>query len=113
MIFLCIYKGTKSTLIPAIEELAPPENMLYTVDGGYLFHNVVWQLPATFTQICTQYTLFVKQKYGDAHVVFVATEPKVLKMKNTSAEYLSKFAVENHIHVQYCNKSSRGIQNTI
>ena len=77
-------KGTKTSRIPVIESLASPENIppvsaMYTLDGGYLLHHVVWQRPATFNQVCAQYTSLVKQKYGNAHIVFDGYDCKSTK----------------------------------
>lgn len=68
-------KGNKSSFIPVLQALAPcectlPSQSTYVVDGGYLLHHVVWQRPATYSQICSQYTSYIKEQYGCAHIVF-------------------------------------------
>ena len=110
-------KGTKSSLVPVIEALAPTEHLppaaaVYTLDGGYLLHHVVWQCPATFSQICSQYTSFVKQKYGNANVVFDGYETQSTKdeehFRRGRTQSSRDIAVENHIQVPISQQEFMG-----
>ncbi|CAG9764219.1 unnamed protein product [Ceutorhynchus assimilis] len=71
-----VRNGTKSGLIDALEEIAPPVNNFlvsteYTVDGGFLLQRVAWARPANFSQICLHYVRYVKNHLGQkANVVF-------------------------------------------
>lgn len=72
-----LLKGIKSSmvkvLVPDSNELSiPPESdkVSYIIDGGHLLHRMVWQRPATFRQICEQYTDYIIVHYGQATVVF-------------------------------------------
>lgn len=70
-------KGTKSSmvsvLVPRASEspiTSDPGHVSYVIDGGNLLHSVVWQRPATFKQICQQYTSYVIAHFGKATIVF-------------------------------------------
>ena len=68
-------KGNKSSIVTVLDDLAPsgnqpPSTAVYTVDGGYLLHRVVWQHPATYGHICEQYKQYTTKRYGCARVVF-------------------------------------------
>ena len=68
-------KGNKSSIVTVLDDLAPsgnqpPSTAVYTIDGGYLLHRVVWQHPATYGQICEQYKQYTTKRYGCARVVF-------------------------------------------
>ena len=73
---LSLCKGKKTVLIQVIERLVPCEknnpltDIVYTLDGGYILHHVVWQCPATYSHICSQYVSFIKHKFGNAHIMF-------------------------------------------
>ncbi|KAK4309963.1 hypothetical protein Pmani_018430 [Petrolisthes manimaculis] len=101
-------KGKKSNLVPMIETLMPCENSppaaaVYTLDGGYLHNHVVGQCPATFSQICFQYSSFVKQKYGNAHIVFDGYETRSTKdeehFRRGETQSSIDITVESHIQV--------------
>ncbi|KAG8181016.1 hypothetical protein JTE90_024764 [Oedothorax gibbosus] len=46
------------------------EKVSYIIDGGHLLHRVVWRRPATFKQICEQYTNYIISHYGPATAIF-------------------------------------------
>ncbi len=68
--------ANKSALADAIWALVPasnceiPGNVQYVLDGGYLLHRLPWPRAATYQQICDSYVRYVKQKYGQAIIVF-------------------------------------------
>ncbi|KAK3889052.1 hypothetical protein Pcinc_006928 [Petrolisthes cinctipes] len=101
-------KCKKSALVPIIETLMPCENSppaaaVYTLDGGYLLQYVVWQRPATFSQICFQYSSFVKQKYENAHIVFDGYETRSTKdeehFRRGGTQSSIDITVESHMQV--------------
>lgn len=105
---ISLRKGKKSALVPVIESLTPCENSppaaaVYTLDGGYLLHHIVWQRPGTFSDICFQYSSFVKQKYGNAHIVFDGYETCSTKdeehFRRGGTQSFIDITVESHIQV--------------
>lgn len=70
-------KTTKSALYQIFDKLCPPllQNPSfvthYVIDGGHLIHKVVWQSPAIFSEIFSQYYNYIKYHYGqNVTVVF-------------------------------------------
>ena len=100
-----VRKGTKSTLTLVIEAMVtceniPPPRAVYAVDGGYLLHHVIWQRPATFSQICAHYTSFIISKFGEAHIVFDGYNMHSTKdeehIRRRHAQLSRDVVVENH-----------------
>lgn len=52
-----------NTILPAID-------IHYVIDGGSLLHRVIWPEGYTYDTICDLYIKYVKQKYGNATIVF-------------------------------------------
>ncbi|KAG8172734.1 hypothetical protein JTE90_022884 [Oedothorax gibbosus] len=70
-------KGSKSSMVTVLfpdsnetSIIKNSEKVSYIIDGGHLLHRVVWRRPATFKQICEQYSNYVTSHYGPATVVF-------------------------------------------
>jgi hypothetical protein len=48
----------------------PPGEMQYVLDGGALLHRLPWHRGKTYSDICRQYTNYVRGRYGQPIVVF-------------------------------------------
>lgn len=68
-------KTTKSTLYKFFDKLHQPllQNPAsithYVIDGGHLLHKVVWQSPAIFSDLFSQYHNYIKYHYGQSVTV--------------------------------------------
>ncbi|KAB0797138.1 hypothetical protein PPYR_08132 [Photinus pyralis] len=68
-------KTSKSTLYKLFDKLHPPllqnPNSIthYVIDGGHLLHKVVWQNPAIFSDVFSQYYNYIKYHYGQSVTV--------------------------------------------
>ncbi|VEN61594.1 unnamed protein product, partial [Callosobruchus maculatus] len=70
-------KGSKSSVVTVLvrdsnqSSITPDsEKVSYIIDGGHLLHQVVWRRPATFKQVCEQYSNYIVTHYGSAKIVF-------------------------------------------
>lgn len=62
-------KNVKSVLFAHMDKKCQPsndlvDNAMFIVDGGYLLHKVIWQIPSTYGEIFEQYIKFVHYNYG-------------------------------------------------
>jgi len=103
-------KGSKSSmvkvLVPETNEASITSNSeeeSYFIDGGHLLHRMVWRRPATYRQICEQYTGYVLTHYGQATIVFDGyvngntKDEEHLRRSRTTHSFEVK--VEDSIHV--------------
>lgn len=101
-------KGKKSSMVTVLvsdskesSNIDDPVKVSYIIDGGHLLHRVVWQQPATFKQICEQYSDYVCTHYGKATVVFDGYERSNTKDQEHLRRSRSNIVVkvEDSIHV--------------
>lgn len=88
-------KTTKSTLYKIFDKLHPPllqkpdSITHYVIDGGHLLHKVVWQNPAIFSDLFSQYYNYITYHYGkNVTVVFDGYEEiqtKIVEQNRRSA----------------------------
>lgn len=103
-------KGSKSSMVTVLvrdsnqSSITPDsEKVSYIIDGGHLLHRVVWRRPATFKQICEQYTNYIITHYGSATVVFDGYEQGNTKdeehLRRSRSTTNIEVKVEDSIHV--------------
>lgn len=96
-------KGSKSSMVSVLEPEAnessitsDSEEVPYIIDGGHLLHRVVWRRPATYRQICEQYTSYIITHYGQGTVVFDGYE----KGNTKDEEHLRRSRTTTHVEVK-------------
>lgn len=81
-------KGSKAEMLKYFDKMCSPlpkqiiENCECVIDGGHLLHRVVWQKPATYADITSQYISYIRHHYGNQiTVVFDGYQSNITKQQ--------------------------------
>jgi hypothetical protein len=108
-----IRKGNKASLVPLLEQYGPaedqvPDGAYYTIDGGYLIHQIIWIHHGTYRQVCNQYVGFVRSTYGQCSIIFDGYEETSTKdsehLRRTGSFASVDMIVEDDLLVPTCQK---------
>lgn len=87
----------KSTLLKIFDKLCPPLEHFskpvqhYVIDGGHLLHKVIWQKPATYGDILSQYYTYITYHYGHSvTVVFDGYQQLNAKTVEQNRRYMGR-----------------------